>query len=221
MQGQLHMLCQNSGIESGLFFGCIGVYLAADTFDGMDDLARRMMRRTFEYAMFNIVRHTVYLRLLIARTRTYHQTHICDRRRRPSMHDFDAIWQNMIKSLRIFLHIPKKSSNFAQNLTHPSIGDPENFNFWGERRHKSSRRFSGAVSTSRPCCRTRAALAELVDAPDLGSGSERSESSSLLCRTTGSIRARFSLLHSITHPFRRGSCPSTLYLAPSLSLPRS
>ena len=28
-----------------------------------------------------------------------------------------------------------------------------------------------------------AALAELVDAPDLGSGSERSESSSLLCRT--------------------------------------
>ena len=29
-----------------------------------------------------------------------------------------------------------------------------------------------------------AALAELVDAPDLGSGSERSESSSLLCRTT-------------------------------------
>ena len=32
-------------------------------------------------------------------------------------------------------------------------------------------------------CRTRAALAELVDAPDLGSGSSRSESSSLLCRT--------------------------------------
>ena len=33
-----------------------------------------------------------------------------------------------------------------------------------------------------------AALAELVDAPDLGSGSERSESSSLLCRTTDSVR---------------------------------
>ena len=32
--------------------------------------------------------------------------------------------------------------------------------------------------------RSPAALAELVDAPDLGSGSERSESSSLLCRTT-------------------------------------
>ena len=33
----------------------------------------------------------------------------------------------------------------------------------------------------------RAALAELVDAPDLGSGSERSESSSLLCRTQSFI----------------------------------
>ena len=29
------------------------------------------------------------------------------------MDDFDAIWQNMVKSLRILLHIPKKSSNFA------------------------------------------------------------------------------------------------------------
>ncbi len=32
---------------------------------------------------------------------------------------------------------------------------PENFNFWGERRHKLLLRFSGAVSSLHACCRTR------------------------------------------------------------------
>ena len=71
------------------------------------------------------------------------------------MYDFDPVWQNMIKSLCIFLHMSKKSSNFAAALK----------NVMGARYART------------------AALAELVDAPDLGSGSARSESSSLLCRT--------------------------------------
>ena len=65
----------------------------------------------------------------------------------------------MIKSLYLVLHNSIFCCNFA-----PAFGNAH-------------------ISLSQACC-DEAALAELVDAPDLGSGSERSESSSLLCRTT-------------------------------------
>ena len=49
-----------------------------------------------------------------------------------------------------------------------------------------------------------AALAELVDAPDLGSGSERSESSSLLCRTKrASTEACFYFIFPLNKVFEK------------------
>lgn len=45
-----------------------------------------------------------------------------------------------------------------QPYHHTIMGSPNNFNFWGERRHELLLRFSGVVSLSQSRCRTRGCM---------------------------------------------------------------
>ena len=92
MQGQLHVFRHDSGVERRLLFGGIGIDLAADTFDGMDDLPSRMVRRALENTMLDIVRHAVLFRHFIPRTCTHHHAYVRHRTRRPPVYNFDAVW---------------------------------------------------------------------------------------------------------------------------------
>ena len=112
----MYVLRQNSSVERRFLFGGISVDLSADSFYGMDDLPRGMVGSSFEDAMLDIVRHAVLFGRFVPCTGSDHHTDICHRRRSPPMHNFDAIWQNMIKSLAVFLHIPFFFSTFAPDF---------------------------------------------------------------------------------------------------------
>ena len=69
-------------------------------------------------------------------------------------------------------------------------GVPENINFWGERRHKLPVYLAERYKPLQPCCRTRAQMAELVDACVSGAHAARCAGSSPVLGTQNKALAQ-------------------------------
>ncbi len=72
MECELVVRGECSGIESGFFFGGIGIEVAPYTFNFVDDLACREVMCSFEDGMFDEVSDTVFFRVLVACTCSDH-----------------------------------------------------------------------------------------------------------------------------------------------------
>ena len=133
MKRELDVFGKDGCIKSSLLFGRIGVNLSSDAFDGVDDLPGGVVSCAFEDSMLDIMCHSVFFGSLVSRPGADHHTHVRDGRRCPTMDDFYAILQNMIKSLRIFLHNSKFLCTFARFFLRDPRNKPTKCLLWGER----------------------------------------------------------------------------------------
>ena len=93
------MVAQGGGIEGGFLFGGIGVDLAADALDMIDDLAGGVVLCAFEDAVLDVVRHAVFIGEFVTSSRADHDTDINDGRIGLAVDNLHAVGEIMIKSI--------------------------------------------------------------------------------------------------------------------------
>ena len=93
------MVAQGGCVEGGLFFGGIGVDLAANALDMIDDLAGGVMLGAFEDAMLDVVRHAVLVGEFVASACADHDADVNDGRSGLAVDNLHAVGEVMIKSI--------------------------------------------------------------------------------------------------------------------------